>query len=66
MSVSEKKFMADNQATIKELMEVQQQLGEEASLTPERSQLIASEIIERITNEKKRQLGSTNARGIQK
>ena len=66
MNVSEKKFMADNQATLKELMEVQQQLGEEASLTPERSQLIASEIIERITNEKKRQLGSTNARGIQK
>lgn len=66
MSVSEKKFMADNQATLKELMEVQQQLGEEASLTPERSQLIASEIIERISNEKKRQLGSTNSRAIQK
>ena len=66
MNVSEKKFMADNQETLKELMEVQQRLGEEASLTPERSQLIASQIIERITNEKKKQLGSTNARGIQK
>jgi len=65
MSVSEKKFMADNQETLKELMDLQQKMGEEASLTPERSQLIASEIIERISNEKKKQLGSTNHRGVQ-
>lgn len=65
MSNSEKQFMAENQETIRELMELQQKMGEEASLTAERSQLIASEIIERVTNEKKKQLGGTNSRGIQ-
>jgi len=66
MSNSEKKFMAESQATIKELMEAQLKMGEEAGLTPERSQLIASEIIERISNEKKKLWGGTNSRGIQK
>lgn len=56
MSSSEKRFMAESQATIDELMKVQQKMGEEAGLTLERSQLIASEIIDRITNEKKLQL----------
>jgi hypothetical protein len=56
MSKSEKKFMAENQETLKELMELQQKMGEEASLTPEHAQVIASEIIERITNEKKKAL----------
>lgn len=65
MSNAEKKFMAENQSTIKELMELQQQIGDEANLTPERSQLIASQIIERISNEKKKQLGGTNSRGVQ-
>ena len=37
-------------------MKVQQKMGQEASLTPERAQLIASEIIERVTNEKKKQM----------
>ena len=65
MSNSEKQFIADNQETIRELMELQQKMGEEASLTAERAQLIASEIIERISNEKKKQLGGTNSRGVQ-
>ena len=56
MSKSEKKFMAENQETLKELMELQQKMGEEASLTPEHAQVIASEIIERISNEKKKSL----------
>ncbi len=56
MNNSEKKFMAESQETLKELMEPQQTLGEESSLTPERSQLIASQIIERISNEKKKAL----------
>lgn len=60
MNSSEKKFMAESQETIKELMELQQTLGEEASLTPERSQLLASEIIERISNEKKKALTNQN------
>ena len=56
MSKSEKRFLAENQETLKELMELQQKMGEEASLTPEHAQVIASEIIERITNEKKKAL----------
>lgn len=56
MNSTEKAFAAESQATIEELMKVQQKMGQEASLTPERAQLIASEIIERITNEKKKQL----------
>ena len=56
MNATEKQFAAQSQSTIEELMKVQQKMGQEASLTPERAQLIASEIIERITNEKKKQL----------
>ena len=56
MNATEKQFAAQSQSTIEELMKLQQKMGVEASLTPERAQLIASEIIERITNEKKKQL----------
>ena len=66
MSSSEKQFTAQSQSTIKELMEAQQKMGSDAGLTPERSQLIASEIIDRITAKKKKDLGGTNSRGIQK
>lgn len=66
MSNSEKKFTAESQSTIDELMKKQQELGEEASLTPERAQLIATEIIERITEQKKKEMGGTNSLGIQK
>ena len=66
MSNSEKVFTAQSQSTIDELMKRQAEMGEEAGLTQERSQLIASQIIERITNEKKKEIGGTNSRGIQK
>ena len=56
MNSTEKAFAAESQATIEELMKVQQKMGQEASLTPERAQLIASEIIDRVTNQKKKQL----------
>ena len=56
MNSTEKRFAAESQSTIEELMKAQQKMGADASLTPERAQLIASEIIERITNEKKKQL----------
>ena len=65
MSNSEKKFLSESESTIEELMKSQSELGEEAGLTPERSQLIATEIIERITNQKKKELGGTNSRGVQ-
>ena len=65
MSNSEKKFLSESESTIDELMKSQSQLGEEAGLTPERSQLIATEIIERITNQKKQEMGGTNSLGVQ-
>ncbi len=65
MSSTEKKFMSESQSTIDELMNVQSTLGEEAGLSAERSQLIATEIIERVTNQKKKAVGATNGNGIQ-
>ena len=65
MSNSERQFIAQNQSTIKELMELQQKMGEEANLTQERSQLIATEIIERVTERKKKEMGGSNSRGVQ-
>lgn len=66
MSSAEKKFTAESQSTIDELMKKQAELGSDAGLTPERSQLIATEIIERITEQKKKEMGSTNSKAIQK
>ena len=65
MNASEKKFMAESETTIDELMKVQSQLGSDAGLAPERSQLIATEIIERITNQKKKELGLDKNMGVQ-
>ncbi len=62
MSNAEKKFTAESQSTIDELMKSQAKLGEDAGLTPERSQLIATEIIDRITDKKKKEMGGTNSR----
>ena len=66
MSNAEKKFAAESESTIEELMKKQAELGEEAGLTPERAQLIASEIIDNVTEKKKKELGGTNSRAIQK
>ena len=66
MSNSEKKFTAESSSTIEKLMRIQQQMGDDANLTPERSQLIASEIIDRITSQKMKEMGGTNSLGIQK
>lgn len=66
MSGAEKKFISESQSTIDELMKKQAELGSDAGLTPERSQLIATEIIERITEQKKKEMGGTNSRAIQK
>ncbi len=64
MSNAEKKFTSESQSTIDELMKKQAELGSDAGLTPERSQLIATEIIDRITEKKKKELGGTNSRAI--
>lgn len=66
MSNAEKKFTAESQSTIDELMKKQAELGNDAGLTPERSQLIATEIIDRITEQKKKEMGGSNSRAIQK
>jgi serine/threonine protein kinase len=66
MSNSEKQFMSESESTTQELMMLQQDLGAEANLDPTRSQLIASEIIERLTEQKKKEMGGTNSRAIQK
>ena len=66
MSNAEKKFSAESESTINELMKKQAELGNDAGLTPERSQLIASEIIDRVTEQKKKQMGSTNSRAVVK
>ena len=66
MSNAEKKFTSESEPTINELMKVQAKMGQEAGLSPERAQLIATEIIDRITEKKKKEMGSTNSRAIQK
>ena len=65
MNNSEKKFMSESESTIDELMKAQSDIGSEAGLTPERSQLIATEIIERVTNQKKKAIGTANSQGVQ-
>lgn len=64
MSNAEKKFAAESESTINELMKKQAELGSDAGLTPERSQLIATEIIDRVTEKKKKEMGGTNSRAI--
>ena len=66
MSNAEKKFSAESESTINELMKKQAELGNDAGLTPERSQLIATEIIDRVTEKKKKEIGSTNSRSVVK
>ena len=56
MSKSEKNFMAGNQEVTRELVKLQMELGEKANLSSSKSQLIASQIIESITNRKKKEL----------
>lgn len=63
MGVGEKTFMAESSAMTKELVEAQQQIASEADISDTKSQRLASEIVERITEEKKSQL---KRYGIQK
>ena len=56
MNESEKKFMATSQAMTEELVKAQMKLGDEAGLSDAKSQRIASEIIERITSQKKKEM----------
>ncbi len=66
MNASEKNFMSQSESTVDELMKAQQEIASESALDPAKSQLIATEIIERLTEQKKNALGGSNSRGIQK
>ena len=56
MHSSEKNFMAGSQSVTKELVEAQVKLGNEAGLNNSRSQLLASQIIEQVTNKLKSEM----------
>ena len=66
MNASEQNFMSQSESTVDELMKAQQEIASESALDPAKSQLIATEIIERLTEQKKNALGGSNRRGIQK
>jgi serine/threonine protein kinase len=66
MNVTEKNFMSQSESTVAELMKAQEEIAAESALDPSRSQLIATEIIERLTEQKKNALGGSNSRGVQK
>lgn len=63
MGSNEKKFIAGSQSTIQELMDTQTKLATESNLDYTTSQRIASEIIDKITEQKK---ASLEQKGIQK
>jgi hypothetical protein len=56
MGAAAKNFAAGNQATMEELVRAQKKLGNDAGLKDSRSQLIASQIIEQVTNKLKSQM----------
>ena len=63
MGASEKNFMASSKKVFGELMEVQQKLSQEANISNEKGQLIATQIIDKITDAKKK---TVQKNGIQK
>lgn len=60
MGANERKFMAASSQVTEELARVQMELAAQASLSEERSQMIATEIVERLSNEKKKTLNFNN------
>lgn len=63
MNSSEKKFKSESSAVMEELAKKQIELGGQAGLNDTKSQRIATEIIERLSNQKKAKL---EQHGIQK
>ncbi|MGN0281537.1 MAG: protein kinase [Prevotella sp.] len=53
MGVGEAKFMAESQKALEELSKVQEEIASQTALSGAKSQRIASEIIEKVTNSKK-------------
>ena len=56
MHSTEKNFRATSQSTMEELVKAQAQLGNEAGLTESRSQVIAGQIIEQVSNRLKAEM----------
>ena len=56
MRSTEKNFRAGSQSTMEELIKIQAQYGKDAGLSETRSQVIASQIIEQVTNRLKAQM----------
>jgi len=56
MGGTEKSFMAGSQATMQELIKAQAKMGSDAGLTDSRSQLLAGQIIEQVSNKLKAQM----------
>lgn len=54
MGVGEKKFIVESQKALKELSEVQEEIASQTAISGAKSQRIASEIIEKVSNEKKK------------
>lgn len=64
MNNSEKRFMVESKEIVDELMKLQSEMAGESGLSHERAQVIASQIIERVTDQKKKEVGSTNSRSV--
>ena len=56
MNTSEKDFLSGSQSTMQELVKLQVQMGGDAGLSESRSQLIAGQIIEQVSNNLKAQM----------
>ena len=66
MNNNQKNFEVASERAMQELVEKQIELGEHSSLSKEKSQRIASEIIEQVTERKKAEMGQKPKYGIQK
>ena len=66
MNNSQKSFEVASDQAMQELVKKQRELGDNSSLSQEKSQRIASEIIEQITERKKAEIGEKPKYGIQK
>ena len=66
MGGGQKSFEAASDKAMQQLVEKQIELGEHSSLSKEKSQRIASEIIEHITERKKAEMGEKQKYGVQK
>ena len=64
MSATARDFTAGSQSTMEELVRVQVKLGGDAGISQARSQLIASQIVEQVTNKLKTQMATKQRKYI--